>query len=262
MEMPLEKVAEFENILLLNGNNSYVIDRILKQYDLNAELQLKFFSISNSVAWSFNNFTKEFCHAIFNIEFYSTKEAFFINSIVIRMIEKQSLEAKEFLNNFFKNYPHSGLILKNHFILEKLARYVDVKEILKSFLDPKIHINDNFTALDRFKKIVVNNKTISKIKLPIIKEILYFIDEIGLLDYAFLNFPQLIRTQFYGKLAVKEKEIFSNLDFKKEFIKKNIDFLKNKNNFKILIKKYVTFEEFNSIVSEQTLTKEKIWFKF
>lgn len=267
MEMPAEKVAELEKLVNDDYNsfevdNTYAIARILNKYDLNAELQLKIFSISPNLIWSFNNFTKEFCHSIFNIEFYSTKEVYFINSVVSKMIDIKSLEAKEFLSNFFKVYPYSGLILKNHNICRNLDGYFDIKEIIKSFLESKIHINDNFAAKDRFKKIVVNNKTISKLKLPIIKSILFLIEENDLLDYAFLNFPQLIRTNFYGKIAEKEKQIFSNLDFKKEFINKNMEFLKNKNNLKILINKYMTLEEFNSIVSEKTLTKEKIWFKF
>jgi len=268
VKLPLitqSEIKEIEDLLKDSPEeNSVQISSILNEHSLPSDLQIKIFNIDHNFAWNFRNFTDEFCKIIFNMDFYKTKANYLVNSIISRMIDLRIPEAKPYLCEFFKKYPHSGILLRSYSFYRKLSEENNIKEILKSFLESEMNVNETYLIPEgAYKKIEINPKTFYQIKLKIIKGIINEIKNAGLLELAILNFPHLIKNNFSHKFNESIGFLFSNKRYKIDFIKNNIDFLKKSKAIREhFIRTFCTAEEYEKIFEEINSKKEKLWFKY
>jgi len=201
-------------------------------------------------------------HSWQNVNYYANS---LLNSNSCKQNESISKdEIKKYFNNFFRFNPYSGELFKSW----SFRNYASV-EMWESFIVGNIG-NESFETKQKGANIIISPKAYREIKFKLIKKLIKDIrnKDNDLFRKAFMNFPELIRVKEYR--IIKDVELlFSDKDFKDEFVKKNHTLFNSRflKSFETSIynrdKKLFTAEELTSLINESSVKKdEKIWLKY
>jgi hypothetical protein len=272
-------IANIFNLLSEEASIYYKISKIKNFiadteaiYNISGNLQISIIKIDLELISCFSTYKKEVYDYIFNKYFYKTNSWVSVNYYATILLnsskENESVskdEIKKYFNNFFRLNPYSGELFKlwsfksnsNVEMWENFILGNNGNEILEIYSGGKI--------------INVTPKMFHEIKFKIIKKLIKDVKfkSWDLFRQAFISFPELIRIKEYR--IIKDVELlFSDKNFKNEFIDKNHDlfngrFIKsfgtsiyNRNN------QLFTLEELTSLVKESSSRKkdDKIWLKY
>ena len=219
---------------------------------------------------------KEVYEYVFNKTFYKKHSwqnvNYYANSLLSSSSCKQNEsiskdEIKKYFNNFFRFNPYSGELFKSW----SFRNHASV-EMWESFIVGNIG-NESFESFETKQKgtnISISPKAYREIKFKTIKKLIKDIrnKDNDLFRKAFMNFPELIRVKEYR--IIKDVELlFSDKDFKDEFVKKNHTLFNSRflKSFETSIynreNQLFTAEELTSLINESSVKKdEKIWLKY
>jgi hypothetical protein len=240
---------------------------------ISGSFQIEIIKIELELIHCLSNIKKEVYDYVFNKTFYKKHSwqnvNYYANSLLSSNSCKQNEsiskdEIKKYFNNFFRFNPYSGELFKSW----SFRNYASV-EMWESFIVGNIG-NESFETKQKGANIIISPKAYREIKFKLIKKLIKDIrnKDNDLFRKAFMNFPELIRVKEYR--IIKDVELlFSDKDFKDEFVKKNHTLFNSRflKSFETSIynrdKKLFTAEELTSLINESSVKKdEKIWLKY
>lgn len=237
------------------------------------KLQVEIFKANYNLIWHLSHITVELFDAFFSKEtfarinvdtiLYIFSNLFLVDGLKISF--DKSLQ-KKYIINFFRIFPHSGLVFKRN-------RHI-YQNYFEEYCKARFDISNTYDYLPTptsagVKLTSIDEKSFNSIRYDIIKKIAVKAD-IEELKLLINNFPKLlVFNSFYYNEIKKIAEYFENKDFKESFLNNNIEFFKNSKNLKILTNNIMTNNGFQIFTEEELSNytkliaeRNKLWLKY